>query len=290
MVEHLATEVCPCQVNVTITGFTCKDSERGSFTLVLTGPGVGSIADYILDGAEAIQLLNSSINLTPYDPSQSNRDQNINIHTIIGISTGGAAIVVIIAVVIVFAVLCAVRRCYRRKKTYSVKYHADEVQRQMVEYSNYNQTNCLAEMREDSQEEINIQYTPNPAYGHTERDHSKMTNEGIMPRERQQRSLQGYTTEDHNSCGSHNTGSLLWEENYSHSPNMDNTRLAEHAKERNQNGGTTRPVPVMSPLVTQTTAIVPDSQEIPPPLPPKSRTANATETVQLCTPPRIPRL
>ena len=291
MAEYLATEVCPCQVNVTITEFTCEDGEQGSFTLVLTGPGVGSIADYILDGIETIQLLNSSITLTPYNPSQSNSDENINIDTIIGISTGGVTIAVVIAVVIVFVVLCAVRCCYRRKKTYNVKHHTDEVQHQMVEYSNCNRTNLAAEMFEDSQEEIidDIQYTPNPAYGRTERDHSKMTNAGILPQEKQQRS-QGYTTEDHDSFGNHNTASLLGVENYSHSPNMANTCLTQHSKERNKDGVTGRPVPVTPPSVTQTTAIVHNSQELPPPLPQKTRATNDTETVQLCTPPRMPRL
>ena len=122
--EYIFTQVCHCQVNVSVEEITCKSKNQGRLKLLLSGPGVGSLRSAIEETGQ-ISLLNSSIILTlcACSPVESHTQLVIPVATGVGIpgicySIGAFTLIIITVVVVV------TRRIRHQKKSYGVALEA----------------------------------------------------------------------------------------------------------------------------------------------------------------------
>jgi hypothetical protein len=131
--EYIFTQVCHCQVNISVEEITCESSNQGGLKLLLSGPGVGSLRSAIKETGQ-ISLLNSSIILTlcACSPVESHTQLVIPVATGVGVPgicySIGAFTLIIIAVVAL-----VMRRARHQKKSYCVTLEADVINHQIID-------------------------------------------------------------------------------------------------------------------------------------------------------------
>jgi hypothetical protein len=153
---HIFTELCHCQVNVSIQEITCESSFHGKLKLLLSGPGAGTLRAAI-HGAGRIFLLNASIVLTPYTSPSSKSDVELTIPLAVGIGVPGLVVctMLIVSIVICVAVL-------RRQKLYNATCKGDEKDYEMAE--NCQIRDGYTDSHDDNSDKENVRCTLNPAY------------------------------------------------------------------------------------------------------------------------------